>query len=189
VFKEVDFGTSLLDGPYSETNFAEAYRAALDAPCGDFVQLVDFEPYHPSYNAPAAFIASPICDGDETTGVLVFQMPVDRINDIMTNNQNWAEVGLGESGETYIVGDDLTLRNQSRFLIEDSENYFKLIDEIGVPLTTMARIRNLNSTIGLQEVDTEGTQAALNGETGTAIFPITEGYPFSRPINRSTFRK
>ncbi len=180
VFKEVDYGTSLLsaDAPYSDTNFAEAYQAARNANDKDFVKLVDFEPYQPSYNAPAAFIASPIFDGQEKIGVLVFQMPIDRINDIMTNNEAWADVGLGESGETYIVGDDLTLRNQSRFLIEDSENYFNLIDEIGVPLTTLARIRNLDSTIGLQVVDTEGTQAALDGETGTAIFPTIEGFQF-----------
>ena len=171
VFKEVDYGSSLETGPYSETNFAEAFRAARDASDGDFVQLVDFEPYHPSYNAPAAFIASPIFDGKEKIGVLIFQMPVDRINDIMTNKQEWSEVGLGESGETYLVGDDFLIRNQSRFLIEDSENYFAAIEEAGVPLTTRGRIRNLNSTIGLQEVRTEGTEAALQGETGTAIFP------------------
>jgi PAS domain S-box-containing protein len=177
VFKEVDYGTSLLDGPYSDTNFAEAYRAARDATDKDFVKLVDFEPYRPSYNAPAAFIASPIYDGDEKIGVLIFQMPVDRINDIMTNKQEWSEVGLGESGETYLVGDDFMIRNQSRFLIEDRENYFKAIDEIGVPLTTLGRIRNLNSTIGLQEVKTAGTESALQGETGTSIFPDYRGVP------------
>ena len=159
VFKEVDYGTSLLDGPYAETNFAEAYRAARGANDPSFVQLVDFEPYAPSYNAPAAFIASPIFDGDEKIGVLVLQMPIDRINNIMTSDQNWSDVGLGESGETYIVGQDFRLRNQSRFLIEDSENYFKMIEELGVPLETRDRIRNLDSTIGLQEVRTEGTEA------------------------------
>ena len=35
--------------------------------------------------------------------------------------------------------------------------------------------RGLNSTIGLQEVDTEGTRAALDGETGTDIFPDYRG--------------
>jgi PAS domain S-box-containing protein len=177
VFKEVDYGTSLLYGPYSETNFAEAYRAARDADDPEFVKLVDFEPYAPSYNAPAAFIASPIFDGDEKIGVLVFQMPIDRINNIMTSDHNWSDVGLGDSGETYIVGDDFLLRNQSRFLIEDSENYFKTMEEIGVPLETRAKIRNFDSTIGLQEVKTEGAQAALSGETGTAIFPDYRGLP------------
>lgn len=186
VFKEVDYATNLLDGPYSDTNFGEAYRAARDAEEKDFVAIVDFAPYDPSYNAPASFIASPIFDGDEKIGVLVFQMPIDRINDVMTNNQNWAAVGLGQSGETYIVGDDFTLRNQSRFLIEDSENYFNLIDEIGTPLSTIARIRNLNSTVGLQEVETDGTFAAQSGSTGVDIFPDYRGVPVLssyKPLN------
>jgi len=186
VFKEVDYATSLLDGPSTDTNFAEAYRAARDADEKDFVAIVDFAPYDPSYHAPASFIASPIFDGDEKIGVLVFQMPIDRINDVMTNNQNWAAVGLGQSGETYIVGEDFTLRNQSRFLIEDSEYYFNLIDEIGIPLSTIARIRNLNSTIGLQVVETDGTLAAQSGSTGEDIFPDYRGVPVLssyKPLN------
>ena len=177
VFKEVDFGTSLLDGPYADTNFGRVYQAALAAEDNNFVLLVDFEPYHPSYNAPAAFIASPIFDGNEKIGVLIFQMPIDRINNIMTNNQSWEDVGLGKSGETYIVGDDFLLRNQSRFLIEDSESYFQMIEEIGTSEITINQIRNLNSTIGLQKVRTLGTIAALNGYTGTAIFPDYRGAP------------
>ncbi|MHC4310216.1 MAG: PAS domain S-box protein, partial [Planctomycetota bacterium] len=177
VFKEVDYGTSLIEGPYSETNFARVFQSALEADDVEEAFVADFEPYHPSYNAPAAFMASPIFDGPEKIGVLVYQMPIDRINDIMTNNQNWAEVGLGDSGETYLVGPDLKLRNQSRFLIEDSDSYFQAIDEAGVPLATIGQIRNLNSTIGLQEVNTEGTNAALAGEIGTDIFPDYRDVP------------
>ncbi len=95
----------------------------------------------------------------------------------MTNRQEWAEVGLGDSGETYLVGDDFTLRNQSRFLIEDSENYFDLLEKTGTPKNTSDQIRNLNSTIGLQEVTTDGTLAAQAGETGTDIFPDYRGVP------------
>jgi PAS domain S-box-containing protein len=177
VFKEVDFGTSLIDGPYASSGIGRAYRAARYAIDRDDVFLVDYDPYAPSYNAPAAFISSPIFDGDEKIGALIFQMPIDRIDAIMTNNRDWSAVGLGESGETYLVGDDFTLRNQSRFLIENSDSYFALIEEIGVPATAIDRIRNLNTTIGLQEVVTEGTQAALNGEIGTAIFPDYRGVP------------
>jgi len=175
VFKEVDYGTSLLAGPYMDTNFADAFRAARDADSHDFSLLVDFESYTPSYNAPAAFVASPIYDGAERLGVLVFQMPIDRINDVMTNNYGWSDVGLGKSGETYLVGDDYLLRNQSRFLIEDRENYFALIRRIGLPQDTINRIRNLDTTISLQPVKTEGTTAAIGGETGTKIFPDYRG--------------
>jgi serine phosphatase RsbU (regulator of sigma subunit) len=171
VFKEVDFGTSLLDGPYANTNIAQAFRIAREGDSTSFIKLVDFEPYHPSYNAPAAFIASPIDDDQgNRLGVLIFQMPINRINDIMTNRHEWVNVGLGKSGETYIVAEDFTLRNQSRFFIEDEENYIKMIQDIGTPESTVAKIRNFESTIGLQEVKTEGTIAALSGETNAKIF-------------------
>jgi anti-anti-sigma regulatory factor/HAMP domain-containing protein len=170
VFKEVDYGTSLLSGPYRNTNFSRAFRSARKANHKDFVRLEDFEPYAPSYDAHASFIASPIFDGTEKIGVLLFQMPVERINDIMTNNATWSTVGLGETGETYIVGEDFTIRNQPRFLIEDKQSYLKLIAELGVPDSTVSRIAGLDNAIGLQEVRTEGSIAALEGETDTRIF-------------------
>ena len=71
VFKEVDYGTSLLTGPYKDTNFADVFRAAKDAENKDFVRLVDFAPYEPSYNAPAAFIASPIFEAGQIIGILL----------------------------------------------------------------------------------------------------------------------
>ena len=177
VFKEVDYGTSLVNGPYKNTNLAKAYLAARNATQKDFTKLVDYEPYPPSYNEQAAFVSSPIYDGDKKIGVLVFQMPIDGINSIMTHKQNWVQVGLGTSGETYLVGDDYKLRNQSRFLIEDKENYFKMIEKIGVSQSTINTIKNLNSTIGLQTVKTKGTEAALRGETGFQIFPDYRGVP------------
>jgi anti-anti-sigma regulatory factor/HAMP domain-containing protein len=152
VFKEVDFGTSLLSGPYRETNFARVFEAASRSEAPDFVQLVDFAAYDPSYQAFASFIASPIFDGEEKVGVLIFQMPVERINDIMTSGRRWREVGLGESGESYIVGDDLRLRSQSRFLIEDREGYLEMMGSIGMSPSTIDAIARLDSTIGLQPV-------------------------------------
>lgn len=176
-FKEVDFATSLLDGPFKATNIAKAFMAANASTQKGAITLVDFDPYHPSYNAPASFIASPIYEGDKKIGVLIFQIPIDRINDIMTNKKAWSSVGLGSTGETYLVGEDYTLRNQSRFLIEDSTNYFKMIEEIGLPQANIDKIKNFHSSIGLQIVKTEGTIAALSGKTEGKIFPDYRGVP------------
>jgi methyl-accepting chemotaxis protein len=52
VFKEVDFGTSLLSGPYRETNFARAFEAARRSDAPDFVRLVDFAAYALVYRIP-----------------------------------------------------------------------------------------------------------------------------------------
>lgn len=188
VYKEVDFSTNLTKGIYSNSNIADVFRNCVDANDKDYTCVVDFAPYHPSYNAPAGFIAKSVFQADSMVGVLIFQLPIEKINSIMTSNQKWSDVGLGESGETYIVGQDFTLRNESRFLIEDSTNYFKLIKQIGVSQDTIDRIRFYESAIKLQKVRTPGTLAALEGKTGTQIFEDYRGVPVLssyKPLNIS----
>ncbi len=177
VYKELDFGTSLMNGPYRDTNLKTAFDAARTADLNTFCRLVDFRPYAPSLLRPASFIASPIFDGNEKIGVAIFQMPVDRINDIMTSQGEWERVGLGRSGETYLVGDDFTLRNQSRFLIEDKTNYLKAVRDSGLNAATVRAIDETNSSIGRQVVHTPGTEAAVKGESGVDIFDDYRGVP------------
>lgn len=110
VFKEVDFGTSVLSGPYKDSGLAKAFNAALKIDVTSQVKLVDFTFYTPSYGEPASFIASPIFEGNDRIGVLVFQMPIGVINNIMQTSD-----GLGETGEIFLVGDDKLMRSQSRF--------------------------------------------------------------------------
>lgn len=107
VYKELDYTTSLKDGPYSATNFARAFKQASGLPKGEFA-FVDFEQYAPSYEAPASFIATPVFDGEERLGVAVFQMPVDRIKAIMTVRE-----GSGETGEAILIGPDFKMRSDS----------------------------------------------------------------------------
>ncbi|MEM7230053.1 MAG: methyl-accepting chemotaxis protein, partial [Planctomycetota bacterium] len=108
VFKELDYGTSLIDGPVAQSNLGRAFRAANRMSSPDDCALVDFEAYLPSYNAPASFIASPIFDGDTKVGIAIFQMPVSRITALMADR-----AGLGESGETILVGPDMRMRSNS----------------------------------------------------------------------------
>jgi anti-anti-sigma regulatory factor/HAMP domain-containing protein len=175
VYKEVDFATSLRSGPYAGTNFARAFEEAVSHLDGSFTKLEDFEPYTPSYSAFASFIASPIVSEEGLEGVLVFQMPVDRINATMTSGGRWQDVGLGETGETYIVADDFTVRNEPRFLIEDTANYLTMISEIGLPALTVEAIASQNSAIGLQPVRTPAAQAALGGSSGADVIEDYRG--------------
>ncbi|MBF7071945.1 methyl-accepting chemotaxis protein [Glaciecola sp. MH2013] len=170
VFKELDYATSLINGPYANSGIAEAFSKAnaLQDP-NDFV-LTDFKPYLPSYNAPASFIASPIHLDGEKVGILILQMPIDRLNAIMTYQGQWEQTGLGESGETYLVGSDFRLRSESRFLLEDQTAYLALMREIGLASDIVDEIQNKETSIGLQTVKTQGTAAALDGQSDFAIF-------------------
>ena len=166
VYKEADFATSLLDGPYAKTNLAKVFQLARSAGRKSFVKLVDFEPYHPSFNAPASFIASPIFEKNTLIGVAVFQMPIDIINSIMTSNQDWQASGMGASGETYMVGSDYALRSESRFLIESPEQYLKLMSDLSMDEKLVVEIKNAESAIGRQKIRTEATERAMIGDSG-----------------------
>jgi len=117
VFKEIDYATSLKTGPYRNTAIGRAYQGAKSATTPGSVSLIDFDDYRPSYDAPASFISTPIFkpETNELLGVLIFQMPIDNINTVMQE-----KAGLGNSGETYLVGDDLLMRSQSRFSKENT---------------------------------------------------------------------
>ncbi len=111
VFKELDYATNLETGEYKTTDLGNAFRAGRNATKPGSVHFFDFQPYAPSHGAPASFISTPLFDRTGAkTGVLVFQMPIERINAVMKN-----KAGLGEGGETFIVGSDRLMRSDSRF--------------------------------------------------------------------------
>jgi len=170
VFKELDFATSLKNGPFNNTGIADAYNKALSLPKGE-IHLTDFSPYQPSYEAPASFMSTPIYNNNTLIGVLIFQMPLDKINSLMVQKENWLKAGFGQSGEIYLVGEDLTLRSESRFFIEDKASYIKAIKKAGI--STADLIDKTNTSILLQPADSIGAKAAINGKTD---FEIIQDY-------------
>ncbi|MDH3353747.1 MAG: methyl-accepting chemotaxis protein [Chromatiales bacterium] len=175
VFKELDYTTSLKTGPFAQTGIGKAFRKANQATTADFTTVTDFSPYPPSYQDQAAFIASPIFASGKKVAILIFQMPIAKINNIMTHEKSWADVGLGESGETYIVGADKQAKSISRFLMEDKEGYLQALRSGGVSSTVIDKIAAKQSNIGLQKIDTVGVNDALAGEKGFDIFPDYRG--------------
>jgi len=171
VFKELDYSTSLVDGPYKNTGIAEVFNKANKATSADFVAISDFASYPPSYQDPAAFIASPIFENGQKVGVLIFQMPIDNINEVMTHHQKWKQGGLGDSGETYLVSDDKTLRSMSRFLIEDKSAYLQALKTASVSTSILAKIDAKNTSIGLQPANSPQINSALAGGSGFNIYP------------------
>lgn len=141
VFKENDYATNLTSGQWKDTDLGNVFRMLRDNPKTGTVAFTDFAPYAPSADAPASFIATPFVDADGgLEGALIFQMPVARINAIMQNS-----AGMGESGETYLVGKDHLMRSDSRFL-ESTDK----------------------SSILNQKVETATVDAGLAGKTGIA---------------------
>lgn len=177
VFKELDYSTSLKHGSYSGSGIGRVFDKVAGTRDPHDVAIVDFEPYLPSYEAPASFIASPIFDGQDLVGVLIFQMPVGRINSIMTSDQEWKNVGLGNTGEAYLVGPDSKARSTSRYLLEQENAYLKALAVAGVDSSLAKEIAARGDNVGFQNIDTQGVRSALNGETTVQAYTGYMGYP------------
>lgn len=144
---ESDFGTNLETGLYKDTNLARVYREAKANGRNAFFS--DFEYYAPSGKIAAFFAAAPVYDNDKVIGVVALQTNIDQINVIMQDR-----VGLGETGEAYLIGPDKLMRSDSRFFEE--------------------------STILKQKVDTKNSRECIEDlAKGASIEETLEGHGFS----------
>jgi methyl-accepting chemotaxis protein len=139
VAEEADYETNILTGPYSDSSLADAVKDAIAAKDLGFG---DYAAYEPSGGEPAAFVADTVLYEGEVDLVVALQMPLDRINRIMQER-----TGMGETGETYLVGPENLMRSDSYL---DPENR-SVIASFANPETGAVR--------------TEAATAALAGET------------------------
>lgn len=135
VIKEMDYATNFTQGggEWADTDLGEVFRKAIEISEFNDTAFKDFSPYGPSHDAPASFMAYPVVAADGTTvGVLAFQMPVDRFNELMRHN-----LGLGESGELVLVGEDHLMRNDTKYTAGINDI---LTTEINSPILDKARV-------------------------------------------------
>lgn len=133
VARESDFATNVVTGKYSKSGLADAFNLGKND-----LSMIDFSNYEASNNEPASFVSAPIKENGTELGVLVFQLSLKHINEIMQEKS-----GLGNTGESYIVGKDLLMRSDSRFSKE--------------------------STVLKQRIETESSNNALSGKSGTEL--------------------
>jgi sigma-B regulation protein RsbU (phosphoserine phosphatase) len=159
--REPDLGMNIPGSALADTAIGAAYRAANEHTLRfDFKDLPniafgDFWPYPPSNDEPASFLLTPIRDGDELLGFFAFQIPLDEINLVMQERS-----GLGETGETYLVGPDFLMRSDS-FLDPDRRSV----------------VASFDGTVEENGVDTEASREALEGRGGEKIIADYRGVP------------
>lgn len=139
--READYQTNLIHGPYATSGLAKMFQKARRQ--SGQILLEDFAPYAPSNDEPAAFMATDL-QIDGQLYIVAVQLSIDKINAVMQVRE-----GMGQTGESYLVGPDGRMRSDS-FL--DS------------------RHRNVKAsfagTIGNNGVETTASLAALKGEAG-----------------------
>ncbi|WP_282066227.1 methyl-accepting chemotaxis protein [Vibrio rotiferianus] len=151
VAREADYQTNLVAGAYSNSGLGDVYRAVRS---GKQFAAVDFAPYAPSNGDPAAFLAVPLkVEGKQW--MVATQMSIDGINQLMNLRS-----GMGESGETYLVGADFRMRSNS------------FLDPVGRTIQA-----SFAGTVANNGVDSDAVKRALAGESGVETIIDYNGNP------------
>ncbi len=148
VTKEGDFGQRTIN---IKSSLRSVWQEAVSK---KRAALSDMAPYSPSGNIPAQFVAAPIMNGNTVTGVIALQISNKAINTIMSERS-----GMGETGETYLVGPDRLMRSDS-FLSPDTHS-------VSASFAHPDKGR----------ADTEAVRLALSGVSGTKVVMDYNGNP------------
>ncbi|MCG8551725.1 MAG: methyl-accepting chemotaxis protein [Desulfobacterales bacterium] len=151
VVKEADYNTNMVDGKYADSGLGSLVRKTLKT---KEYGVADFAPYAPSNNEPCGFIAQPLLHDGEVELIVALQLSLDAINRIMQQRE-----GMGETGETYLVGPDKLMRSDS-FLN---------------PTDHSVKASFANPSTG--SVDTEASRLALSGKTDSKVIIDYNGNP------------
>ena len=149
--KEADYKSNFVNGRYRNSNMGKLVQRVLETKRFGFA---DFEPYEPSDNQACSFIAVPILNrSNDILTVVGLQMSLESINAITQVND-----GMGESGETYLVGPNNRMRSDS---IQDPTGHSVKASFAG--------------TVKDNGVDTAATREALAGNDGHRIIEDYRG--------------
>lgn len=175
VQKNPDFATNLREGPYKNSNLARAYVSAIDSEDYEHVAVSDIEPYAGNFNQPSMFFASPIQDLDEEDafeilGVMVLKVKLKAINTIMNSNASWENIGMGKTGEVYLIGNDSALRSDARAMLEIKDKYLEDLAGINVKADLIKLIDLQATSSNRTKIENEVINLAISDATGTGIF-------------------
>tara|TARA_R110000751_G_scaffold92479_1_gene180992 strand:- start:281 stop:2011 length:1731 start_codon:yes stop_codon:yes gene_type:complete len=145
--RESDYQTNILKGKYASSNLGDLIKEVKQSKS---FSIADYKPYAPSNGEPAAFIAIPV-DGSDT--IVALQLSSEGTNQIMGVRE-----GMGETGESYLVGEDKLMRSDS------------YLDPEGHSLKA-----SFAGTVTNNGADTEAVNLALNAQHGTKIIKDYNG--------------
>lgn len=164
VDKRVDLGTNVLAGPYVSTGLGTVVDRLARTSVDD-AAIADTSFYLPNTSAPVVHVATAVRNDSGVVGAVVLTLRTERLTDLATAGQQWELLGLGDTGEAYIVGSDRRMRTVPRPWFEDPSAYLDRFRRVTGDERAIELMELTGSPVLLQEVDNRAVDAALAGET------------------------
>ncbi len=174
VKKRIDVGTNTVSGPWADGVLGAVVDAVSTVAVGDTV-VSDTAFYLPARGQAVFLLATAIRSTTDATGVLVAEFPVQRLTELATSGQDWELLGLGKTGDVYLVGADGTLRTDTRAWLDDPEQFLAEHFDRNGDESLIDQMRLVGSAALTQEVDNPAVEAALSGDTFVGTVTAYDG--------------
>jgi putative methionine-R-sulfoxide reductase with GAF domain len=145
VTKNTDFATNLNSGAYNRSILAEAYRHINSESGKNAFFISDMGFYIPTEMNPVLFLACPVYNGTEKTGIILFEIRSDRLKNILATVAEKTERKQKLYNDLYIVGNDNLLRTDDPALFRDFNRNIRALKK--KETTDVVRIEKLKSAV------------------------------------------
>ena len=171
--KNLDFATNLYEGPYKNSGLGMAFKKAIGQPVQGSVTCVDESLYAPALFQPSIFMSTPLFDGNQILGVVVFAINSSLLDNLLMFDKE--ELSSGESLKTIIIGDDFLYRSNDPEFVADREKYLHKLKRNANNGETAIGVARLGTTALLQSVDHVTLANASQGKEGLARYTTETG--------------
>ncbi|MFC4654404.1 methyl-accepting chemotaxis protein [Rheinheimera marina] len=155
------FASNLQQGPFAKTELASLLSRMQKTPKAG-LQISAISAYPGSLLQQVLWLAVPVmAPGSQEllSGFLVAQYPVSRFTQLMTAGQKWGELGLGQSGDLYLINDERKLVTELRPYLENPTEFLQQNPQFQAGPYGLG---------GINRLDSAEAELALQGQSGIA---------------------
>jgi methyl-accepting chemotaxis protein len=165
--------SSLKDGAFKNSQLAMIAKQMAENPNGEVV-ISDFSHSPFQFEQQVIYLGVPIFydlfSKDKPVSFLIAEVPASRFSSIMTGGFNWESLGLGKTGEAYLVAKSGTLVTELRPMHENSKDFMATLNNAGdkasLSKNERSQIERNQTAAGWMPIANSAVQQALAGKAG-----------------------
>ncbi|MBN1143995.1 MAG: GAF domain-containing protein, partial [Bacteroidales bacterium] len=162
VKKNLDFGTSLFEGPYKNSGLGIAFKSAIAGKSQGAISFTDVTLYLPDIYKPCLFISAPVYSGTQLLGAVIFKIDVAALDRLLAIDKD--RLNFGHSLKTVLIGPDLLYRNNDPEFSENPDRYLRKLKHHASNADVVLKASEFRSTALIQPVDPKAFDEALSGK-------------------------
>lgn len=161
--------SSLKEGSFKTSQLAQIAQALTENPSGELM-ISEFSHSPFQFEQQVVYLGVPVFydlfSKDKPVSFLIAEIPASRFSQIMTGGFNWASLGLGKTGEAYLVAQNGTLITELRPMHENHKDFIAQIAKHSSKQNPQAQIAQMERTQTASGWLAIATSEAAKGKAG-----------------------